>query len=232
MILPSFILECSQDHWIQNLGDLVQPHLQEYFHHNYHLLLKYRNAIFSASCTTETELFSTSYPKFWLTKVKFSFSERNANKIKNLNLSWKPEYISHLYISNRCIFQGTSLFFDCAMAEKGNAVTSLFETRFFGTYRSSKEVSFLESLDNGKDRHVSARKFEFQKLTSSTWNWPDFGSNVKMSEWKRRKTLSGARRIMHPKWPIKRALNDTRAIFSCSDLCWPDLYLYRPSTST
>ena len=47
---------------IQNQGDFQWPHLQEYFHHNYHLLFKYQNPIFSASHTTESELFSTSYP--------------------------------------------------------------------------------------------------------------------------------------------------------------------------
>ena len=55
-ILPSFVLECSQDPLGQNLDDFGQPHLQEYFHGNYthHLLFKDQHLIFSTSYTPET----------------------------------------------------------------------------------------------------------------------------------------------------------------------------------
>ena len=63
MILPSFLLEHSQDPLAQNQGDFRQPHLQEYFHHNYayHLLFKDQQLTFLHLTPLRHNFFPTSY---------------------------------------------------------------------------------------------------------------------------------------------------------------------------
>ena len=63
-ILPCFLLECAQNHLVQNQDDFRQPHLQEYFYCNftYNILFKGQLPISYASYTPEMLLFSYILP--------------------------------------------------------------------------------------------------------------------------------------------------------------------------
>ena len=70
--------------------------------------------------------------------------------------------------------QANIFIFGCAMAQKpdkGNDVT--FETQFFGIskWRTTKQMTFLESLDNtGQDRYVLKENIDCKIWPFLTWS--------------------------------------------------------------
>ena len=96
-------------------------------------------------------------------------------------------------------------------------MTSLFWTAIFGisNCRTAKQMTFLEYWDRtGQDSYVLKRIFWVRKFGffDLSLTWPSV-----------RYENERCRRILRSKWPIRHVSHDTRAIFLCSDLIWPDL---------
>ena len=101
------------------------------------------------------------------------------------------------------------------MAQKpwtGDDATSL--NRIFGHlwFSLAKTNDFFESGDKtGQDRYALKIFFTFEIWPFLIWTWPDLGQDMKMTP------SNYTFQTTH-----KNDSHDTLAMFSCSDLIWPD----------